>query len=149
MSKSNCCEKCIYRRRGYDGIPDMDICNDVRCECHITKAVRAIPEWAAMYALTDIYEREGFLGIQRLLTTREAEIIETARRIAEKTARLPEQVNGFQPFGYCDEEKEKQVYFEGFNDGRNMMIIDFSLTNGRFHRALKEALATNPKETEV
>lgn len=33
-----CCEKCIYRRRGYDGIPDADLCNHESCPCHQPQA---------------------------------------------------------------------------------------------------------------
>lgn len=35
-----------------------------------------------------------------------------------------EQVNGFQPFGYTDEQKEREIYFAGFEDGRAMLKID-------------------------
>jgi hypothetical protein len=46
--------------------------------------------------------------------------LEEIRSIIKKK----EIVNGFQPYGYSDEETEKEIYFQGFEDGRAMMMID-------------------------
>jgi hypothetical protein len=42
----------------------------------------------------------------------------------EKVMNKGEQCHGFQPRGYATEEQEKEIYFDGFENGRAMMRID-------------------------
>ena len=72
-------------------------------------------------------------------------IIQAIDEMIDEVIKKKEQVNGFQPYHTCDEEcevhckkerNEKKIFFDGFDDGRNMMKIDLM----KIHSFLEEAI---------
>ena len=71
--------------------------------------------------------------IKSLLLSSQLSIIQAIDGMIDEVIKKKEQVNGFQPYHTCDEEcevhckkerDEKKIFFDGFDDGRNMMKID-------------------------
>jgi len=52
------------------------------------------------------------------------EAIAGERKRIKALLQKEETVHGFQPFGYCEEAKEEEIYFTGFKDGRGLLKID-------------------------
>ena len=55
------------------------------------------------------------------------QVIERCADRLDELTKKKEQVNGFQPYGHFygdDEVSQRKIFFDGFDDGRNMMKID-------------------------
>jgi hypothetical protein len=82
--------------------------------------------------------------IKSHLLSSQLSIIQAIDEMIDEVIKNKEQVNGFQPYHTCDEEcevhckkerDEKKIFFDGFDDGRNMMKIDLM----KIRSFLKEA----------
>jgi hypothetical protein len=67
------------------------------------------------------------------LLSSQLSIIQAIDEMIEEVIKNKEQVNGFQPYHKCSDNcgepcwlagNERKVFFDGFDDGRNMMKID-------------------------
>jgi hypothetical protein len=134
MSTNNCCYKCVYIRRGYDGIPDADLpCIGKRCECHKATThqhwYEGVDERCAcgayLKATTKESWEEGFLeqGAE-LIEADLLAMIPTVKKIlaSERTA-LRERI------------EKKELY-----NGWKPETQDYAHTTG-YNNAIKEVLA--------
>jgi hypothetical protein len=73
------------------------------------------------------------IKIKQFLLSSQLSIIQAIDEMIDEVIKKKEQVNGFQTYHTCDEEcevnckkerDEKKIFFDGFDDGRNMMKID-------------------------
>ena len=71
--------------------------------------------------------------IKKFLLSSQLSIIQAIDELIEEVIKNKEQVNGFQPYHKCSDNcgepcwlagSERKVFFDGFDDGRNMMKID-------------------------
>jgi predicted restriction endonuclease len=71
--------------------------------------------------------------VKKYFLSSQLSIIQAIDGMIDEVIKKKEQVNGFQPYHTCDEEcevhckkerDEKKIFFDGFDDGRNMMKID-------------------------
>jgi hypothetical protein len=70
--------------------------------------------------MTDVQIEMSINFIRTLLAEQREEVIEKIKVIMDRQ----EIANGFQPRGYATEEQEKEIYFDGSDNGRDMMRID-------------------------
>jgi len=96
------------------------------------------PKYYAWFKASGMHQAPDMIrGIENFwlakLSSSQLSIIQAIDKMIEEVIKNKEQVNGFQPYHKCSDNcgapcwlagNERKVFFDGFDDGRNMMKID-------------------------
>ena len=96
------------------------------------------PKYYAWFKASGMHQAPDMIrGIENFwlakLSSSQLSIIQAIDEMIDEVIKKKEQVNGFQPYHTCDEEcevkckrlrDERKIFFDGWDDGRNLMKID-------------------------
>jgi hypothetical protein len=106
---------------------DFEVSEGTKCECicHDNQTLEDVLD--ECFPKGKCKERGQALVLyayaRQLLQSERAKMVEKIEAICQKK----EQVNGYQPYGVMEGDQEpmqRKIFFDGFEDGRNMMKID-------------------------